>query len=331
MAAAYSTSTASSPSDLLGELNTFLAAQGWTIDLWTSEGSGQKLHAHKGSTYINLRSAMNEVIFPNVQSAASYGVGLYGGSGHTGGGTWDEEPGAPIEAGGTDTVGSFCRLDSGAVTAYHFFDDGSDNIIAVIERAGEIYTHFGFGISLTKAGSWTGGAYTFSALSSKRANQSNLNGDMNNHAGAPFAWSHKTGVPTATKYGNAGFVRADVDLFVDKWIGLSGDSTTGADGYTGKLADSGISYPGNGEYGEDEIPNFELLEDRLTSAFNAQTVLLPIRLYAQRDAGGWSLLGTVPRLFMSDGAGKGFNAAQVYIIDGKNYMMFPNFAVRKLA
>ena len=59
MAANYASGAATSPTDLLNLLVTFITTQGWTIDSNTTDGSGKRVHAHKGSNYINLRAAMN--------------------------------------------------------------------------------------------------------------------------------------------------------------------------------------------------------------------------------------------------------------------------------
>src|SRR6185369_15629320 len=135
MAAAYQTGTATDPVDLLNTLATFLSGQGWTIDSNTTDGSGKRVHAHKGSDYVNLRAAVNEAIWPNLSGSAFYGIGVYMGTGYNGSNGWAAQAGGPIKCGGSDTVGASMRLASGAITAYHLFDDGSDNITLVVERA----------------------------------------------------------------------------------------------------------------------------------------------------------------------------------------------------
>src|SRR5262245_16044897 len=132
MAAAYQTGTATDPIDLLNVLVTWLQAQGWTLDSSATDGSGKRAHLHKSSDYVNLRAAVNEAIWPNLSGSAFYGIGLYMGTGYSGASGWAAQAGGPIKNGGSDTVGASMRLASGAITAYHFFDDGSDNVVVVV-------------------------------------------------------------------------------------------------------------------------------------------------------------------------------------------------------
>ena len=329
MAADYQTGTASGPTDLLNTLVTWLTAQGWTVDANTTDGSGKRAHLHKGSDYVNLRSAVNEAIWPNLAGSAFYGIGLYMGTGYSGAAGWAAQAGGPIKSGGSDTVGGSMKLEVGAITAYHFFDDGSDNILVVVERAGSLYTHMGFGRSLTKSGTWTGGLYFFAARPGKHGGTATtVMGDANNHAGAPFALSQPYQVNSLTQLGAAGFVRVDVDGFTGKWVAFSGTNVTANDGYTGKLGNAGIDYNTEQELIPTDIPGYQRMLIHLVSQFNAQTVLFPIFLYAQRDAGGYSFLGQVPNVFVASAVvGGGFAAGAIYTINGKKYILFPHFAV----
>lgn len=332
MAAAYQSGAASSPIDLLNLLVTFLQGQGWTLDSSAVDGSGRRAHLHKGSDYVNFRAAMNEAIWPNLAGSAFYGIGLYMGTGYSGASGWAAQAGGPLKNGGTDTVGAAMRLASGAITAYHFFDDGSDNVVVVIERAGSRFTHLGFGRSLTKSGSWTGGAYFYSALAGKYGGTTTVVGGIDDlHAGAPFAISQPYGTNSITQLGNAAFVRADVDAFTGKWIGFSSTMLTANDGYTGKLGHAGLDYNIASEIVPTDFPGYPRVLFHLVSAFNAQAVLLPIFAFAQRDAGGYSLLGQVPNVFVTSAVEGGYAAGSAYTVNGKNFMLFPRFAVRKFA
>ena len=73
------------------------------------------------------------------------------------------------------------------------------------------------------------------------------------------------------------------------------------------------------------------MADRLTSALSNQATLLPIHLYANRDAGGVSLWATVPSLYCANAVGNGFAAKSVLALGADSYMLFPNFAVKKVA
>lgn len=333
MAAAYSSGAATSPTDLLDKLVTFLTGQGWTSDSVAVDGTGKRAHLHKGSDYVNMRSHVAEAIWPNVQTTpVSTGIGIYMGTGYSGAAAWSLQAGAPKASGTSDTVGATMRMLSGAITAYHFFDDGSDNVIAVVERSGGLFTHMGFGRSLTKAGTWTGGPYFFSSHAGKYGGTATIiMGDDNSSAAPPFGLCQPFNTNSTLQLGAAAFVRADVDAFTGKWIDFSMTATTPTDGYTGKRGFSGIDYSTTLANLPTEIPSYSKLLTHIVSAFNAQALMLPIRLFVERDAGGWSTLGDHPNVFVCAAVEGGFAAASIQTIDGHNYMVFPHFAVRKLA
>lgn len=333
MAAAYTTGSASSPTDLLDQLAAWLVTQGWTQDSLATDGSGKRGHLHKGAVYVNLRAAVNETVWPNLSGSANYGLHLYLGTGYSGASGWAAQAGGPIKSGASDTVGACMRLLNGGVTAFHFFDDGSDRITIAVERPGALFTHIGFGVTLDKSGTWTGGPYFYGALPGRHGGSvTQTMGDANSSAGAPGAVIGPFFDNSTTQLGHALFVRVDVDSFTSKWIGCSGTNTTANDGYTGKLGNCGLDYNTLSEILPTDFPGYQrLLGDHLVSAFNGQAVKLPIRVYVARDGGGYSLIGEVPEVFCYRGVGNGVLAGAVVSINGKNYMAFPNFAVRKRA
>lgn len=332
MAAAYSTGTATDPTDLLSKLATFLSGQGWTIDANATDGAGKRVHAHKGSDYVNLRSAINEAVWPGLSGSAGYGIALYMGTGYSGASGWAAQAGGPVKSGGTDLVGAAMELGSGAITAYHFFDDGSDNIVVVVERSGGIFTHLGFGRSMTKSGTWTGGPYFFSAKAGSQLALSTVMGSSGVSAGAPFCMSQPYNISSSSQVGSTGFVRVDVDSFTGKWVGFSTTDVTANNGYTGKLGHSGADYNPAQDLVPLDLPGMARLVLHLVSAQNAQAVLMPIRLYVQRDSGGWSHIGLAPNLTYCSAVDSGqFAASSLYTVNGKTFMLFPRFAVRKFA
>lgn len=332
MAAAYQSGTASDPTDLLSKLNTFLVAQGWTSDSFATDGAGKRAHLHKGSDYVNLRSAINEAVWPNLSGTAGYGIALYMGSGYNGSNGWAAQAGGPIKSGASDTVGSCAELNSGAITAYHFFDNGNDGITVVVERSGGIFTHFGFGRSILKSGFSSGGQYFFGAKTGARLGSTGLMGDASTSATAPFGVVQGYNQSSSTTQGAAAYIKVDVDSFTGKWVGFSSlDTTTPNEGYTGKLGHSGTDYSSLQALAPTEIPGLTRLCRNLVSTFNAQAVLMPIRAFVQRDAGGYSHIGQVPDLFFSSAVEQGFAQASLYTINGKTFMLFPRFAVRKYA
>jgi hypothetical protein len=59
-------------------------------------------------------------------------------------------------------------------------------------------------------------------------------------------------------------------------------------------------------------------------------MFLPIDLYADRDAGGCSLLGRVPGIYASLAVDNGIPPASILQIATDSYMVFPDFAVKKV-
>jgi hypothetical protein len=125
----------------------------------------------------------------------------------------------------------------------------------------------------------------------------------------------------------AAFVRADVDTFTGKWLSVGSAETNGYEGYTGRRADSdqqGHNIP------TDKIPRCTSdFMDRQTSSLNAQANLVPIRWYAKRDDGGYSLLGRIPGIYASNAAAKGYAVGSTFAIGADTFMVFPNFVALK--
>jgi hypothetical protein len=339
---AYETGTASSPNDLLQKLVTFLTgvAVGWTQDMSQADGTGWRAHLHKGSLYVSLKSttgAVNPWAFsPSPGPTASdASLHLYLGTGFNSGANWNAQAGGPILNGTSTNTGVSMPLPTGAVTAYHFFSDSSgDNIVVVVEKTTGIFTNLGWGTSLNKSGSFTGGAYFFGAM-----NGFNFASDSTTGPGAQNG-------PTAKApfmYGDInsaanGYVRADVDAFTGKWLGCTSSTNQPSGGYTGK--NLATEYRG-GATPPSEIPNVEAFYERATSTLNSQVNLIPVRVWAARDAGGYSLVGVVPGVFWASATGHtaggsiqpppGYSAGTVVTLGTDSYTIFPYFAVKKVA
>lgn len=327
MAAAYQTGSASSPTDLLQKLVTWLVAQGWTQNMSKSEGTGWRAHLSKNGVFVNMRATPgSETLwgYSIKQNPQRAGIGIYTGTGYNGSSAWNAQAGGPIGNGQTYTLGCIMPTDA-TILAYHFFDDGADNIVVVIERTSGIFGHMGWGPSIIKNGTWTGGAYFFAQLAGYSGGEY-----ADSYPGAGMTASCPFAVSDANASA-ASFVRADVDAFTGKWVGVTYYGVTSAyQGYTGKLGQTPFAV--FGVYNPHEaIPNYTVFKDRLTSALNAQANLIPIRVYAARDTGGYSLIGDVPNIFLSNATANGFAPSTVYPLGSDNYMLFHNFAVLKKA
>jgi hypothetical protein len=334
---AFENSAATNPSDLIQKLNTFLVANGWTSDLSAADGVGWRVHVHKGSTYAHIRAQMNEDgPFQSTHTVLGYSVCLYVGTGFTIGNAWNDQlTGAPTESGsaGARPVGAGMTMQPGAIPNYYFFTDANDNVAVVVEHVAGIYSNMGWGPSLTKIGTWTGGAYFFASLDGFYIH------DTSTSAGnATTETANCPGINASPQAGAAcWYVRADVDAFTGLWI--SGSDTTAANlGYTGKIGSSPILGAANPAGSHTEFPCYSAFfggtgdfQSNQTSAIDGRANLLPVVLYAQRDGSGtgFSPLGTIPSVFSASAVGQGFSPASDYVIGSDTYTMFPQFAIAK--
>lgn len=347
---AYLTGTAVSPTDLLQKLVTFLTNNGWTQDMSQADGAGWRAHLHKGTLYINLRASHNEAGIWSAQNANAYTLNCYTGTGFSAASNWRSQAGGPIGNGTSNTVGCTMNLGLATVT-YHFFQDATDNVVVVVERTAGWFVYSGWGSSLTKVGSWTGGTYCFG--SNQMENQASLDRSNSiassvcpmNHGGSAYGGTGGQGGLSTDR----AFVRCDVDSFTGKYLAVGADATFWQRGYTGKLAFSALpTVNSNGDETSDywssgldiQFPHYAAysyfntinkgVHRRTTSAFNGRANMLPILLFAQRDAGGFSLIGHAPTVLFCNGVGNGFAAGQLYTVGPDNYRLFPNFAVKQV-
>lgn len=343
MPAAYSTGAATSPTNALQALVTFLVAQGWTTDHSAAEGAGWRAHLHKGSMYVNFRAAVNEggtTIWSNSNTTQGYALHMNAGTGYDSGEEWYDQPGRP-ESAGAAPVGVGARLLAGTLASHHFFDDGADNIVAVFETNANVFTYLAWGPSLNKGGgSWSGGMYfcgSWGHLNCAASGSTLIPGDTLT-ARAPFQGlsNQGSGQSASTAPPVRGFVRADVDTFTGKWLGgvLPNTGSSGNNsGYTGKHLVSDFEWDSTldpiavGGSDLSMIPSSRHLRRRLTAAVNNQAFLLPVRLYCQRDDGNYGFLGWADSLFAAQL--NGYAPKDVVSMGGQDYMLFSTFAVLK--
>jgi hypothetical protein len=334
---AFENSSAADPTDLLQKLIIFLVAHGWTTDRTQAEGLGWTATLHNGAVYVHLRASLNEAVeFTNALPDLGYSISLYVGSGYSSGSAFNSQlTGSPIQATYTVPIGATMSLFSTAVTNYYFFADaGGANIAVVVEKSSGVYAYMGWGTSLAKIGTWTGGPYFFASSSGHHG-----------HDPATATTGHDL---TAACMGTAGdahqaccaFIRAAVDAF-DGWVSPMWVSIGyGPYGYCGKLGASSVGGPSTG-ISLDQIPTYlstggwgtGAFQTNLTSLIDGRANLLPCLLWALRDGSttGFSPLGTIPNCFACSGVGQGFSAGSDYPIGADTYTLFPNFAVKKTA
>jgi hypothetical protein len=327
----YQTGGASDPVDLLQKLAAFLVANGWTQDRSATEGFGWTVSANLGGNYVNLRATLSEgTPWAFGLGTLHFGLHMYLGTGFDGAQPFNIQTGGPVS--NTQPVGVGILLSPGPFSNYYFFcDSGGDNVVVVVEKTPGLYVHLSWGSSLRKAGSYTGGAYFFGSSSGYFTNDTTPGPNV---PGFTFT-SDCPGVNADQIGGGCGFVRADVDSFTGKWIGIWNSTGGSAQGFTGKQGNSSVK--GNNLSMRPEFPvyaydpvNYEFQFEQ-TSEMDGRANLLPILLWVMRDGTttGFSLLGSIPNIFWHNAIGNGFSNAEEYTIGPDTYKLFPNFAVLK--
>ena len=87
---AYETGTATSPQDLLDKFRIFAAAQGWTVNRWTAEDSGQALCISKNGNYFNFNSTTSQTVRINGGNTSCTGIRMNGSDSYDSGLAWDQ-------------------------------------------------------------------------------------------------------------------------------------------------------------------------------------------------------------------------------------------------
>jgi len=330
----YQTGSASSATDVVQQLMTWLVSIGWTQDRSAVEGLGWTATLHKSGNYVHLRAAMNEAaVWQASFSNGHYGVHMYLGTGYSSGQPFNNQTtGSPISSGNSYPIGVGMHLSAGPFSNYYFFaDSAGDNVVVVVEKTPGLFVHIGWGLSLQKAGSYTGGPYFFGSSSGFYTSVTSAG------AGVP-GFTSSTDCPFVNGDGEGagcGFVRADVDSWTGKWVGIWNSASGGDTGFTGKQGDSSV-------YGTNRVmktnypvyafaagtPQFQNVQ---TSEQDGRANLLPLILWVLRDSTttGFSMLGTAPNIFFTNAVGNGFSNADEYVLGGTTYKLFPHFCVVK--
>ena len=135
----------------MDKLQTFAAANGWTVDNY--DATNDKLSMHIGSLYTHFH--WDNTTF----------IGMFQSLGFTAAGTnvdsHPDDSGNIAEPTGTITGGHKVRVDNGPYTAYHFFENGGgteNHIHVVLEYDADFFVHFSIG-EIVKFNDFTGGEY----------------------------------------------------------------------------------------------------------------------------------------------------------------------------
>ena len=221
MALQYETGTPSTVEDLIDKLQTFAAANNWTVDDYDSVND--ECTIHEGTMYVHFG-----------WDATGEELNICHSLGYTGGNAIDAMP--DDSGNGSATIGSERHVNftdgagsaqAGPFTAYHFFlEDGAGGdpmyIHCIVEVVSGVYRHFGFG-TIEKINDWTGGEYVYAHFWNQTAN------NIDN----PTSVSHTCGLDagTGTSLYDATLHLEDIGAqttITDKW-GIFRGSTPGTD------------------------------------------------------------------------------------------------------
>ncbi|MCC6425652.1 MAG: hypothetical protein IT435_02405 [Phycisphaerales bacterium] len=307
---AYQTGTATSQEDLMGALNTFAVAQGWTSDIYST--TDDWLALNNGSVYVQFRWDNSSGI------AMFHSTGFINTSTAPGNHTNDDGCGtvdasAPYNS--TISTGRRITVGNGPYTAYHFFTDGTTQYIHVaLEYSPGLYRHFSFG-TIDKIGTWTGGQYAVA----HRYNSSSL-GTVNS-SDHSILWSGSHGGSTTAEANESGSLRVEGFsnqtgsmrwlLFTTQTASLGNDRGSNAR----------ISCPGGFIDNNPWLANYGLYRANLLNGF---LPLIPIPIFWRDTTPApdqYMLLGFAPDVYHIQMAN--LAAGQEFTIGADTFKVFP--------
>jgi len=332
---AYQTGTAATPTALLTTLVTWLIGRGWTSHASAADGSGHRAHLSKGGVYANFRAISLEAAWPNnaPDAASGYGLGLYLGTGYSGAAAWHEQAGGPATTGVVNN-GVGIMLPAGPFPAYHFFDDGADNILVMVQHTGGIFGCLGFGLKLSQDSHALSLPYFFGSTSGYNNTLPGTSpaqdyGTTAQNCTYPFA-THEA---SNTVVRATGFVKvpSSIEPNNNNWIS-SGVGTTSSTGALGtRLVVPLVSHSLDAGTVDAVSPNWRTIPNlgRGVGQAYPRAQLMVLWLFAPNPiTSRYQYLGAPPSIFGCDAVGNGWGANDTLTIAGLDYRVYPGVAVR---
>lgn len=305
---AYQTGTAADFVALLGAINTFATANGWTANMWAVDtGANWRLHLSKGSQYVNFLAVPSD------------SLKVIGSDGYNGASAWNAQPVSHAES---------CALVSGAsnvwhpdvvwpITYYLFAHSSPDSVEVVIQTSPGVFQWLMFG-ALTKFGTWTGGAYvaaSWSAAAIAGADTSNqYPGNAAAFAGQNIDISNDTFLrPLAPLFGHVGgnYTGSAYQAAYGTHLRAALDSLTWANARNYSSATPSVIA---------DVHVYPLV-GRSVSQFNGLTTLQPIWPMLRRPDNHWSILGRVEHVRYANVINH--LPGQVIDLGADRWMLFP--------
>lgn len=294
---AYETGASTGPNDLLDKLRLFAIAQGWTVNRWTTVGSGRELCVSKGSAYYNMRSYQNETVVVNGSSSTlRYGISINGSDGFASGNAWDRQPGYPVRP--NDTTGSEQGhgympfvTSTGPFPSYYLFAPDSKTIYLEVEVTTGTFQRMGFGsLDLFNPATPGGGRFFYAtggsgSVTNSTAYSSWLGSEIDNGMYAleevPFRLADTGSISYPSNSGS--FLRSAFDSF-DNWCGST---------YTASAAHMAQACQGGGVHDK-------IIRDSSPNPMNGVGILTPNVVSVNRAGQYLHPIGVVPGMRYMD-------------------------------
>jgi len=280
----YQAGVSTGPNDLISKLETFLVAEGWTVNLSAAIGAGHRLHVQKTAAdatvmYFNFRSAIGETGVTLITEDNDAGAGgtvtgllVNGSTGYDVGEIWHHQPGKSVNAALESTAMCMTQMSTTAIPAYYFFtpDSDSDTVHIAVEVTAGKFQFMSFGL-LVKQGTITGGQY-FSASFASHEPYFDWN-DFN------YAPNYFSACPAGQIHGA---VYVDVDATAS-WRISTGETWP-------EIAwPCVVGQQGNEYYSKVGMDSF--FWSHSPNSYNAMAAMVPIYTLLKRDDDNYSLLG----------------------------------------
>lgn len=150
---AYQTGSATDLDDLMNKLQTFAAANGFTVDNHDATGNFLSISRPADNLYLTYYWGNSDdiMVWQALGYSATHKSAPWNQTDDSGNG--DADTSTP------ETGRNISQIGNGPFTAYHFFGyTNPHSLLVVLEFSPGLYRHFGFGM-LNKSSTWTGGAW----------------------------------------------------------------------------------------------------------------------------------------------------------------------------
>lgn len=334
---AYQTGTAATATALLTTLVTWLNGRGWTTAASAADGLGHRAHLHKSGVYLNFRAAMLEAVWANNQALSDegHGLALYLGTGYSGASAWNAQAGGPSVSSQNHGVGMM--LSAGPFPAYHFHDDGNNNVLIVVEHTGGVFGFLGFGLTLSQETHAESLPYFFGSTSgyaTTKARTSPLQtvGTLTASGKYPFG----TLEDSTTQVGAVGFVKVPGSIqpasngWISNGIGTTATFGTITPRLVGALAahasyDQGVVDNGHPTY------RAPIIAGNTVGDAYPRALLMPAWQFVLHPTSSrYAYLGYPPGVYGCDAVGNGWASGDTLTIGGLDYKLYPSLAVRHI-